>query len=359
MIRRRGFIYGILVGLLVIMGIWWMYFLTSESSAHAEFRRQKLVNDRLHAAFLIRSDPLVAADPQGHLGRMFPHLVFSSEGKQVHVDINPMVLREIEHEATKTRNMFLFEGLFFMALLLAGSVILVLSWRSEARYVQARELFLAGAAHEFKTPLASLKLYTETLGRTGLKEGDSQLIRGHMGQDIVRLERLVNEVLAMSASDAFTMAPRSRMDLVEETSVILRELAGFIRENDSVLEFQHDEQVFMEGLKVPFGLALRNLIVNAVNHSPEGVSILVTLRRGTRKHRLTVKDNGPGIPRRLQGRIFECFYSGSREGKASAGTGLGLYLVRRNIETLGGSVELESEEGKGSAFTLVLPAAGS
>ena len=229
MIRRRGFIYGILVGLLVIMGVWWMYFLTSESSAHAEFRRQKLVNDRLHAAFLIRSDPLVATDPQGKLGRMFPHLVFRSEGRQVHVDINPQVLEEIEGEARRTRNMFLFEGLFFMALLCAGSVILVLSWRSENRYVQARELFLAGAAHEFKTPLASLKLYTETLGREGLKDGDRDLIRDRMGQDIVRLERLVNEVLAMSASDAFAMAPRSRLDLVAETGVILREMAGFVR----------------------------------------------------------------------------------------------------------------------------------
>ena len=113
----------------------------------------------------------------------------------------------------------------------------------------------------------------------------------------------------------------------------------------------------MEGLKVPFGLALRNLIANAVNHSPGGVSILVSLQGGRNWHRLTVKDNGPGIPRRLQGRVFDCFYSGSREGKAATGTGLGLYLVRRNIEFLGGKVELESEEGKGCAFTLVLPAA--
>jgi signal transduction histidine kinase len=355
MIRKRGLIYGILVGLLVIMGIWWVYFLTSESSAHAEFRLQKLANDRLHAVFLIRSNPLIAADPQGRLGRQFPHLVFRSEGQQVIVDINPLVREEVEAEARKTRNMFLFEGLFFMALLGAGSVILVLSWRSENRFVQARELFLAGAAHEFKTPLASLKLYTETLGREGLKEDDRQLIRDHMGQDIGRLERLVNEVLSMSAADAFTLAPSSRLDLVAETRQVLRELAGFIRENDSVLEFQHDDGVFMEGLRVPFCLALRNLIVNAVTHSPEGVSILVTLQKQGKWHHLTVKDNGPGIPRRLHGRIFDCFFSGNREGKAAAGTGLGLYLVKRNVETLGGRVEMESEEGKGSSFTLVLP----
>jgi signal transduction histidine kinase len=243
-----------------------------------------------------------------------------------------------------------------MVLLAAGSTILVLSWRSEARFVQARELFLAGATHEFKTPLASLKLYTETLGREGLKDADRQGIQSRMMADIGRLERLVNEVLAMSAEDTFSQTGRTVVDLVAETRSVIEDLRGFVRDRDSFIEFQHDGPHLLLGHEVPFALALRNLIVNAVTHADEGISILVTLTRQGKWHRLTVRDDGPGIPRRLHRRIFDCFYSGSRDGRPAGGAGLGLYLVRRNVQAMGGRIELESEEGKGSAFTMVLPA---
>lgn len=355
--RRRGLLYGILVGLLLIMGVWWVYFLTHETSLHAQFRKQKMANDRLHAAFLIQSDPRVQADPVRWLGDSFPNLVFTPlPGGGIDVQIDPAVEAGIDAEARRTRNMFLYEGLFFMVLLAAGSTILVLSWRSEARFVQARELFLAGATHEFKTPLASLKLYTETLGRQGLKEEDRRGIHERMVQDINRLEGLVNEVLAMSAEDTYSRTPRTVVDLVAETRSVVEDLQGFVRNRDSSIEFQHEGRHLLLGQEVPFALALRNLIVNAVNHAEEGVSILISLQRAGQWHRLTVKDNGPGIPRRLHGKVFECFYSGSRAGRPAGGAGLGLYLVRRNVQAMGGRVELESEEGKGSAFTLVLPA---
>ena len=354
--KRRGVLYGILVGLLLIIGVWWMYFLTHESTVHAEFRKQKLTNDRLHAAFLIQADPRVQADPERWLGDSFPHLVFMRTAGGVDVEINPLMLQQIDKEARKTRNMFLYEGLFFMILLAAGSTILILSWRSEARFVQARELFLAGATHEFKTPLASLKLYTETLGREGLKDEDRQRIRERIVADVTRLERLVNEVLAMSAEDSFSNAPRTTVDLVAETQSVLDDLSGFARDRDSSIEFRPSGRHLLLGQEVPFALALRNLIVNAINHSDGGTSILVTLDREKKWHRLTVKDNGPGIPRRLHRKIFDCFYSGSREGRPAGGAGLGLYLVKRNVQAMGGRVELESEEGKGSAFTMVLPA---
>lgn len=354
--KRRGVLYGILVGLLLIMGIWWMYFLTHEANVHAQFRRQKLTNDRLHASFLMQSDPRVMAEPERWLGESFPHLIFIRKQDTVDVQIDPRVIQEIDSSARKTRNMFLFEGLFFMVLLAAGSTILVLSWRSEARFVQARELFLAGATHEFKTPLASLKLYTETLGRSGLKEADRQLIRDRMIEDVGRLERLVNEVLTMSAEDTFGADPRTVVDLVAETEAVIEDLKGFAQDNDSFITFQHQDTHLMRGQAVAFVLALRNLLVNAVKHSDEGVSVLVTLTRHKGWHHLAVRDNGPGIPRRLQRRVFECFYTCNPGKVPSGGAGLGLYLVKRNLRAMGGRIELASEEGKGSTFTMILPA---
>jgi signal transduction histidine kinase len=71
---------------------------------------------------------------------------------------------------------------------------------------------------------------------------------------------------------------------------------------------------------------------------------------------VVVIDSGPGIPRRLREKVFECFYS-TNCNKRNGGTGLGLYLVRRNIESIGGKVALQSDEGQGCTFTLTLPAA--
>ena len=105
-----------------------------------------------------------------------------------------------------------------------------------------------------------------------------------------------------------------------------------------------------------FALALRNLLVNAVHHSPHAVTVTVAVRPGQKNHRVAVRDDGPGIPRRLQEKVFELFYSGKKESRPSGG-GIGLHLVKRNVESLGGSIELESETGVGSTFTMVLPAA--
>lgn len=110
------------------------------------------------------------------------------------------------------------------------------------------------------------------------------------------------------------------------------------------------------GQRLYFALALRNLLVNAVKHSPQPVRVTVSVERGPRQHRVVVTDDGPGIPRRLQERVFDCFYS-TTGNQRQGGSGLGLYLVRRNIESIGGKVALQSEEGRGCTFTLTLPAA--
>ena len=81
----------------------------------------------------------------------------------------------------------------------------------------------------------------------------------------------------------------------------------------------------------------------------------VSVQTGDKWHRVVVADNGPGIPRRLHEKVFECFYSGGKVSRHPS-TGVGLHLVRRNIESMGGRTELKSEEGAGSTFTLVLPA---
>lgn len=354
--KNRGIIYGILVGLLLVMGVWWVYFLTTESNAQAESERQKLANDRLHAVFLIQSNAEVRNDPEGMLGESFPQLIFQHTSQGVEVLIDPMILRATEDKAHSTRNMFLYEGLFFMILLLAGSIILVLSWRSESRFVQARELFLAGATHEFKTPLASLRLYTETLSREGLKDEDKGRIQGRMVEDIQRLENLVDEILAMSADDTFTPGPKVELNLVEASQNVIDSLRGFAQDHEANITLENDGKHLAQGQEVAFTLALRNLLVNAIGHNDQPVKIEIILTRRRNWNLLTVRDDGCGIAKRLHEKVFDCFYSGSNTDRPTSGAGVGLYLVKRNITNMGGKIKIESDENKGCTFYIMLPA---
>lgn len=360
--RRLGWLYGTLVILLVVMGAWWIYYVTHEEQVRADFHRRQLASERLHAEYLIRFDPSLAADPVGQLGDAFPNLVFRRDGKEVVVEVRPELLVEIENEVRATRNMFLYEGLFFLVLLLAGASILSHAWRSELKFKQARELFLAGATHEFKTPLASLRLYTETLGRDGVAEEDHRRIRSRMLDDILRLESLVDDVLALSADDTFSRGPRQRLDLAGECRTVVNELQGFAADHGARIGLSAPDGCQIMGQRLVFALALRNLVSNAVKHGGSGVKIDVQLTPGDTWHQVSVKDDGPGIPRRLHGKVFSCFFSGcgnnrgEQTGLPTRGAGLGLYLVKRNIDILGGRVTLNSDTGRGATFTMFLPA---
>jgi two-component system phosphate regulon sensor histidine kinase PhoR len=353
---RMGFVYALLVTMICALGVWWIYYLTAEGRLYVDHSLQKLANDRLHASFLINTDPEVRSDPERWLGPSFPNLVFRRTPHGIETAINPSVVAEITAEGRRRHNMFLYEGAFFLMLLLAGSTILAVSWRHAERFKQARELFLAGATHEFKTPLASLRLYTETLAREGLRDDARERIQRRMVLDVVRLENLVDDMLAMSADDTFAVGPRVRLDLAQEAQSVLDDLRPLAVDHSARFELQAEAGIEVVGQRLFFALALRNLLVNAVKHSPDPVAVTVRVERGKRTHRVVVTDNGPGIPRRLQQKVFECFYS-TTGNQRHGGTGLGLYLVRRNIESIGGKVALQSDEGQGCTFTLTLPAA--
>lgn len=354
--NRLGLLYGILVTLLLTIGVWWVYFLNDQGRVNSEYRLQKLNTDLLHASFLIQADPRIAADPEHWLGQTFPQLEFRQGPTGWEAIVDPEAARTIRAEARRTSNMFLYEGLVFLALLAAGSTILVLSVRSEQRFKQARELFLAGATHELKTPLASLRLYAETLARAGLKPDDRQRIQGRMVEDVSRLEALVDGVLAMSAEDAFEQGTAVELGLLDEARSVVEDLRRYSAEREVTIGIDGAAEARIWGNRTTFALALRNLLVNAIRHCPAPVTIDITITTAGKWHRVAVRDDGPGIPRRLHEKIFDCFFSGGRDRSDTPGAGLGLYLVQRNVAGLGGRIELQSEEGAGSTFTMVLPA---
>jgi len=352
-----GLLYGILVFLILSIGVWWTYFLSQEGSHYEKYRLQLYATDRLHAAFLINSVPDIAADPEAALGRDFPELLFERHGGRVTVHIRPEATAAVHAEALRRRRMFLSEGIFLLVLLMAGTTILTVAFRRERDFKRARELFLAGATHEFKTPLASLRLYTETLARPDLAPAQRERLLDNMIQDVERLEGLVEQVLSVSRdAEGTALGHVERLDPAAEIETVLREMAPFLRSRGAAVTTDLDGSCRIRGERHLLRTAVRNLVHNAVQYSPPPAVIRVTLRPRGGRCRLTVHDEGPGIPRREQQRIFESFVRGDHAGLNPGGSGLGLYLVKRNAERLGGRVELESSPGRGAAFTLDLPA---
>jgi two-component system phosphate regulon sensor histidine kinase PhoR len=357
--RYLGWIYGVLVLLIISIGVWWIVFLTYEGRHYEHSQLERMAADRANAAVLLRSSPEIRADPERYLGAAYPYLAFRTAGDSLEVAIRPEAIAKVKREAGRRKRMFTAEGSFLFLLLAAGSTILLLSFRSEREFKRARELFLTGATHELKTPLASLRLYTETLGRKELGEDDSARIRSSMLDDVERLETLLEQILALGYDEDPSRSAWETIDPAEETEGILRGMRGYLAAHNARVETDLAQGHAVSAPRSILALVIRNLITNAVKHSPAPADVSVSLRREGHWLRLAVKDQGPGIPRRFHQKIFEGYVHIDDQGGASRKAdraGLGLYLVRRQTRMMGGRVEIESGVGKGSTFTLVLPA---
>jgi len=358
--NKLGLYYGILVTLIIAIGIWWVYFLTQESHNYERYMLQRYTTDQLHAQYLISTVSGVAHDPVGMLGNTFPHLAFQRTPQGWNVQVIAEAHQAVHKEAARRRRMFLTEGITFILLLFAGTTILTLAFRRERDFKRARELFLAGATHEFKTPLASLRLYTETLNRPELADDKRSRIRQTMLKDVDRLEGMVEQVLAVSREEELGRKPDEVLDVGHEATLVMEDLAPLLDGMSAKITTDLPAGLCILGEKTALTVALRNLVQNAVIYSSPPAVITVSARADNRRVLLSVSDNGPGIARKDRQRIFESFTrleapAGSLN-KRPHGSGLGLYLVTRYVKSLGGLVELESEEGQGSTFTLVLPA---
>jgi signal transduction histidine kinase len=360
-LRRIEVLYGVLVFLIVTIGVWWAYYLTQEGHHFQDYQMQRLTTDKLHAIYLIQTVPGVAHDPVGLLGERYPHLHFHRVEAGWEVQIDERARAAIVAEAKRRQRMFIGEGFVFLILLAAGTTILTHASRRERDFKRARELFLAGATHEFKTPLASIRLYAETLQRPGLAEKDQVRIHAAVIENVERLESLVEQVLSVSRDESDRHARIERFDVGDEVTNLIEGMGAFLESRDARLTLDLPSGRLLRGDRQALRVAVRNLVQNAVIHGPPPVEVRVALATDEHGHHLSVVDNGPGIPRREHRRVFESFYRGeaahSSLNSRPGGSGLGLYLVERNVHALGGKVSLDSTPGEGSTFTLHLPSA--
>ncbi len=218
----------------------------------------------------------------------------------------------------------------------------------------ARKQFIANASHELRTPIFSLGGFVELLeDENPSPEERAEFVRT-MRQQIERLTKLTTDLLDLSQLDAgaMVMQPRS-VDLGAVAREVTREFGPRADLRGSRLELRTPERpAIARGDPDRVLQIIRILLDNALTHTPEGTKVTVTTYSVNRRAELTVSDEGPGIPQRVQGRIFERFYTADSAG----GSGLGLAIARELAQRMEGTLSISSSR-RFTAFTLDLPPA--
>jgi two-component system, OmpR family, sensor kinase len=224
--------------------------------------------------------------------------------------------------------------------------------RRLAELDSARKQFIANASHELRTPIFSLGGFVELLEEEDPSPEERAEFVHTMREQIERLTKLTADLLDLSQLDAGAVALLSNdVDLGSLAREVAREFGPRADRRGSRLELRTPaEAVIASADPDRVRQVIRILLDNALTHTPEGTKVTVTTYSVNRRAELTVSDDGPGIPRSVQGRIFERFYTADSAG----GSGLGLAIARELAQRMHGRVALASSK-RFTAFTLDLP----
>lgn len=213
--------------------------------------------------------------------------------------------------------------------------------------------FIANVSHEIKTPLAVIQNYATALQDESLTAQDRKQYTQTIIQASVRLNNLVMNVLKLNKLDnqelSIEMLPVRLDEMLAQTVFAFEDV---IEQKNLQLKCDFDE-ITIRSSAPHLDIIWSNLLSNAIKFTPEGGTIAIYLKKHQDKAIVTVSDNGCGMTAETGKHIFDKFYQGDTS-RAKDGNGLGLALVKKVIDVLGGEISVESELGKGSTFTVTL-----
>ena len=251
-------------------------------------------------------------------------------------------------------------GVIFFALIITGLVLNTIFLVREIRRNEQHDAFLNAVTHELKTPIASIKLYLETLKTREVSDEKRREFYDVMLADNNRLLNTVEQVLQASRT-----REKQRQLNISEISLgkMLGECVKIVQTrykmDETAIKFTqpaNDIKVFGDASELQ--TAFTNLLDNAVKYSAETPKISVRIKNaGDKKVQIFIKDNGIGLNSSEFKRVFKRFYRVSNlSTQEKKGTGLGLFIVKEIIEKHGGKISADSNgEGKGSTFIVQLP----
>lgn len=252
--------------------------------------------------------------------------------------------------------MILGELSVFIVVFSVGAYFLQKSINSERRLHQQQKNFLLSVTHELKSPLASIKLYLQTIQKRDLDREQQLNFVGKCLIDIERLNDMVENMLIASRIDnsSYTF-PKEKFNLSELVQTIVNRLQiNKCDCNQQVIAAEVDPGIEIVGDKFALSSMINNLVENAIKYSGPCEVVEVKLRRKEQSVHLMVADHGIGIADAEKPRIFEKFYRvGNEDTRNTKGTGLGLFIVKHVLDKHEATIKVRDNNPSGSVFEVV------
>jgi signal transduction histidine kinase len=244
-----------------------------------------------------------------------------------------------------------------MVIIWAAAVAWMRGTKRQAHLALQQSNFVAAVSHELRTPLTAIRGAAEMLAHDMVPEAKKAGYYQSILTESDRLRRMVEQILD------FDRLQRGRLDVTvqpTDMTAVVQRVADMMQpvaaKRDVQLDVVPAEALTIQGDPDTMAQALTNLIDNAIKFSPRGAEVRIELQKREATALLAVEDSGPGVPAAERNRIFDAFYRvGDESTRKTKGSGLGLYLVQRYVEAVGGTIRVTDAQGGGARFEVELP----
>ncbi|MEN9529299.1 MAG: hypothetical protein RI932_1172 [Pseudomonadota bacterium] len=251
----------------------------------------------------------------------------------------------------------LLQGGILLALILVGLLVTFISQRKQVRLNRLHESFLSNITHELKTPIASIRLATETMLLRELDVDNRRRFLSRTLSETIRLQNLVDSILVAARLESRSYSSQKEsvdlVSLVEQTVSQFRERIGVEREVNFEQKFVIKSKEFLiQGDAIQLQMVFDNLLSNAYKYTSEGGKIDIVCTLGAKSFSVDIKDDGVGIEKEALKKIFEKFYRAEGTSRIRVqGSGLGLFIAHSVVLQHGGELTAASEgPEKGAEF---------
>ncbi|HXH99094.1 MAG TPA: ATP-binding protein [Sphingobacteriaceae bacterium] len=267
-----------------------------------------------------------------------------------------LLIRAVPH----SKGMILGEGAVFIFLFIVGAYQLHKAINKDHKLHKQQKNFLLSVTHELKSPLASIKLYIETILKRDLSNDQREAFLVNSLKDIERLDDLVeNMLLATKIDNKSYSFPKEEFNLSKLVEKVADRLQVHSCKSQTI-NLSVKPEIYLKGDKFALTSVVTNLVENAVKYSYDCAEVDVHLEKNADEIILSVADNGIGIADEEKPRIFDKFYRvGNEDTRKTKGTGLGLYIVKHVLDKHQATIKVRNNQPSGSIFEVIFNGYGN
>lgn len=271
--------------------------------------------------------------------------------------LKPAIIQKDLNAALKHRYwMVAGEGLVFVGLLVYGVSRLLHAYNKEMELAARQKNFLLSITHEFKSPLAAVKLNMQTMQKHHLDDEKYKMVVSSTLMEANRLNTLVENALLAAQIETHNFKRSNEVINFSECLQAQIQAKSLVSKKIKNCYTNIEPDVFIEGDCMSLSSVVLNIIENAEKYTPDNAKIEVFLHKKNKEAELIIKDNGLGIAIEERSKIFDKFYRiGNEDTRKTKGTGLGLYIVKKLVEMHQGKILVKDNQPQGTVFQVVFP----